>query len=78
MEKLTPEHEKYEKELEEELKKNPKASFAPCKNCKTEIRRNMRRCPYCGILNPTVTIKEIVFTTIVMIVFLYAFAMFFN
>jgi RNA polymerase subunit RPABC4/transcription elongation factor Spt4 len=36
----------------------------PCRNCKSEIQTKLRRCPYCGILNPTVTIKEILITII--------------
>lgn len=30
-----------------------------CKNCKQEIEAKRRQCPYCGILNPTVTLKDI-------------------
>jgi len=33
-----------------------------CRNCKSEIETKLRRCPYCGILNPTVTLKEIFLT----------------
>jgi RNA polymerase subunit RPABC4/transcription elongation factor Spt4 len=47
----------------------------PCRNCKSEIQTKLRRCPYCGILNPTVTIKEILITIagvlIVMSIFSY-------
>jgi len=35
---------------------------APCRNCKREIEIKRRRCYYCGILNPTVTLKEIFIT----------------
>ena len=35
---------------------------APCRNCKNEIEVKQRRCYYCGILNPTVTLKEIFIT----------------
>lgn len=41
--------------------KEPK-EIKPCRNCKSEIQTKLRRCPYCGILNPTVTIKEILVT----------------
>jgi RNA polymerase subunit RPABC4/transcription elongation factor Spt4 len=43
-----------------------------CKNCTYELRKNIRRCPYCGILNPTVTTKEVIVTTIIVIVVMYA------
>lgn len=76
MDRQIQDHEKYEDELEEHLKDDPNASFAPCKNCKTKIRRKMRRCPYCGILNPTVTIKEIVITMVLMTIVLYALTFF--
>ncbi|WP_171012895.1 hypothetical protein [Arcobacter arenosus] len=31
----------------------------PCRHCKREIEAKIRRCPYCGTLNPTVKIKDI-------------------
>ena len=33
--------------------------IATCKNCKNEIEAKKRQCPYCGILNPSVTLKDI-------------------
>ena len=33
--------------------------IAKCKNCEREIEPKKRQCPYCGILNPTVTLKDI-------------------
>jgi len=47
-----------------------------CKNCSYDIRKNSRRCPYCGILNPTVTIKEVFVTTIIMIAVLFILSFF--
>ena len=41
--------------------------FEICRNCKHELESKIKRCPYCGILNPTVTIKE-VFKTIFIVV----------
>ena len=38
-----------------------------CRNCLYEVDKNIRRCPYCGILNPTVEIREIVITIILII-----------
>jgi len=34
-----------------------------CRNCKSLVEPKIRRCQYCGILNPTVKIKD-VFVTI--------------
>lgn len=34
----------------------------PCRNCKSEIESKIRRCPYCGILNPTVKAKDVIVT----------------
>lgn len=31
----------------------------PCRNCKSEVKPKIARCPYCGILNPTIKLKEI-------------------
>ncbi|MEA3289728.1 MAG: hypothetical protein U9Q04_06050 [Campylobacterota bacterium] len=71
------EHEIQEHEIYEQgLKDDPNATFSQCKNCKTEIRKKLRRCPYCGILNPTVTIKEIAITMTVVIVVMYAVSYF--
>ncbi|MEA3352698.1 MAG: hypothetical protein U9Q33_02630 [Campylobacterota bacterium] len=53
-----------------------KEEHVPCKNCKSDIRKKSRRCPYCGILNPTVTIKEVMVTMIIMIIVMYGFTYF--
>jgi RNA polymerase subunit RPABC4/transcription elongation factor Spt4 len=39
-----------------------------CRNCKAEVKEGIRRCQYCGILNPTVKLKDI-FITIAVIIF---------
>ena len=41
--------------------------YEECRNCKSLIESKIRRCQYCGILNPTVKVKEI-FTTIFAII----------
>ena len=41
----------------------------PCRNCKSEVESKIRRCQYCGILNPTVKTKD-VFITIFVILFI--------
>lgn len=60
----------------EEQKKQIKT--APCRNCKREIEIKKRRCYYCGILNPTVTLKEIFVTMAGVIIFMGIFTYFFN
>ena len=47
--------------MSEELKK--------CRNCKAEVVNKIRRCQYCGILNPTVQTRD-VFKTIFIIMFI--------
>jgi RNA polymerase subunit RPABC4/transcription elongation factor Spt4 len=42
-----------------------------CRYCKQEVPKGIRRCPYCGTLNPTVTAKEAMKWTIGVIVFIY-------
>jgi len=39
-----------------------------CRNCKSLVESKTRRCQYCGILNPTVKVKD-VFITIFAIIF---------
>ena len=48
-----------------------------CRNCKSEVTPKIKRCPYCGVLNPTVKIKEIVITTLIMIVLIYGYGFLF-
>ena len=40
-----------------------------CRNCKSLLQSKIRRCQYCGILNPTVKKKDI-FITIFLILFI--------
>lgn len=39
-----------------------KKKLEPCRNCKSDVESKTRRCPYCGILNPTVKVSEILVT----------------
>jgi len=39
-----------------------------CRNCLYDVKKGIRRCPYCGILNPTVNNKDI-FTIIFGVIF---------
>ena len=48
-----------------------------CRNCLYEVEKNIRRCPYCGILNPTVEIKEILITITIIVTFMYIFTKYF-
>ena len=47
------------------------AKIVQCRNCKRDIELKIRRCPYCGILNPTVTVKEVITTTLIIIVVMF-------
>jgi len=48
-----------------------------CRNCLYEVDKNIRRCPYCGILNPTVEIKEILITILSITVIMFIFTKYF-
>ena len=50
--------------------------IATCKNCKREIEPKKRQCPYCGILNPTVTLKDIFLSLAFVLVVMGAFTFF--
>jgi len=39
-----------------------KKKLEPCRNCKSEVEPKIRRCQYCGILNPTVKTKDVFIT----------------
>lgn len=39
-----------------------KKKLEPCRNCKSEVETKIRRCQYCGILNPTVKTKDVFIT----------------
>jgi predicted amidophosphoribosyltransferase len=34
-------------------------SLRKCRNCYYHVKKGIRRCPYCGILNPTLEQREI-------------------
>ncbi len=42
-----------------------------CRNCRSEVNKGVGRCPYCGILNPTIELKDI-FKTIFWVIFIMA------
>ena len=44
-----------------------------CRNCKFEVKKGARRCPACGILNPTVKIKDIFQTIFIVIIIMSIF-----
>jgi hypothetical protein len=63
-------------EIEKKIEKGCKT--APCRNCKREIEIKKRRCYYCGILNPTVTLKEIFVTMAGVVIFMAIVSYFVN
>ena len=46
-----------------------------CRNCYYDVKKGIRRCPYCGILNPTLVKKDIFkiifFISLVMAIYTY-------
>ena len=46
-----------------------KDELKKCRNCTYDLKKGIRRCPYCGILNPTVDTKDI-FKMIFIILFI--------
>ncbi len=47
-----------------------------CRNCKYMVKKGVRRCEACGILNPTVKVKDIMITMISILVVMYIFTTF--
>ncbi len=48
-----------------------------CRNCYYDLKKGIRRCPYCGILNPTLTLKN-VFVMIFIITFIMSIYTYFQ
>ncbi len=46
-----------------------------CRNCTYELKKGIRRCPYCGILNPTLDTIDVFkyIIGILSIMFIYSF-----
>ena len=36
-----------------------------CKRCKSKVKKGIRICPHCGVLNPTLTPMSVLFWTVV-------------
>ncbi|MEA3498776.1 MAG: hypothetical protein U9R16_06950 [Campylobacterota bacterium] len=51
-------------------------NLSECRNCKSKVPKKARRCPYCGILNPTVTIPEILKTIAFVIIIMFIYTVF--
>ncbi len=43
----------------------------PCRYCKQDVEKGIRRCPYCGTHNPSMNVKQAFVWTVGFIVFLY-------
>jgi len=48
-----------------------------CRNCTYDLKKGIRRCPYCGILNPTLDTKD-VFVMIFGIIFVMSIFSYFQ
>jgi len=46
-----------------------------CRNCTYDLKKGIRRCPYCGILNPTLDTIDVLkyIAGILTIMFIYSF-----
>lgn len=53
-------------------------TIATCKNCKNEIEAKRRQCPYCGILNPTVTLKDVFVSMAIVLIVMGVVTFFIN
>ncbi len=53
-----------------------KDNLVSCRNCKSDVKNSTSRCPYCGILNPTVTISQVLKTTFIVIVVMYIYSIY--
>ena len=60
------------------MEKTPKNQLSPCRNCKSELELKSRQCPYCGILNPTVKLPEILKTIFGVILVMSIVTYFYN
>jgi len=49
-----------------------------CRNCKYKVKKGIRRCPACGILNPTVKTKDIFKTIFIVVIIMSIFTYFTN
>lgn len=69
---------RYIHKMTEKLEKEKEIKLDPCRNCKSEVELKTRRCPYCGILNPTVKLPEILKTIFGVLVVMALFTYFTN
>ena len=60
------------------MSKQSEKALDSCRNCKSEVVNKTRRCPYCGILNPTVKVPEILLTIFVIIIIMSFVSYFLN
>jgi len=49
-----------------------------CRNCKSKLEKRVGRCPYCGTLNPTVKVPEILKTIFIIIIIMFVYTIFFK
>ena len=47
-----------------------------CRNCKSMVESKIKRCQYCGILNPTVKMKDIFITIAIVLVVMWLYSTF--
>ena len=42
-----------------------------CKKCGEEVKKGIRLCPNCGVLNPTLRVKDIFLITIILTILMW-------
>lgn len=55
------------------MEENKNENLLECRNCKSYIKNRSGRCPYCGILNPTVKVPEILKTIAIIVVLMMVY-----
>ena len=58
--------------------KKGKKETAPCSNCNRYVKKGIRLCPYCGHLNPTLKVKDIIIASIALLIIFYIVINFVN
>ena len=53
------------------MEKEETNNKVPCRYCKLEVDKGIKRCPYCGTHNPSMGVKRAMIWTISMIIVLY-------
>lgn len=53
-------------------------ALQPCKECKKEISTKAKTCPHCGVKDPGVTTKDVLFGVVILVAIVFGLIMFFS